>query len=80
MTSVRSTKVRAAQSRAALNGRRFNGEHDERRFYVGPTRQGVLLQPGAAAELSDLLAEAAMKAWTLEEAISLEATSALSAQ
>jgi hypothetical protein len=51
----------------ALTGRRFDGAHDERPFYTGPTRQGVLLQPSAAAELSDLVADAAVKAWTFED-------------
>jgi hypothetical protein len=61
VTDARWDKVRAARARAALNGRRFEGAHDERRLYTGPTKQGILLQPSDADELTELLARAVLK-------------------
>jgi hypothetical protein len=62
VTDERYDRIRAARARVALSGRRFNGSHRDTDFYVGPTRQGVLLQPGAAAVLADLLARAFVEA------------------
>jgi hypothetical protein len=59
VTDAAHERRRVAQGRAAISGRRFNGSH--RSGFVGPTKQGVLLQPGDADELSELLAEAVVK-------------------
>ena len=60
VTDAAHDRRRAAQGRAALSGRRFDGSHVG--GFVGPTKQGVLLQPSDADELSELLALAVLRA------------------
>jgi hypothetical protein len=69
VTDAAHDRKREARARAAISGRRWRGAHDSREFFTGPTRRGLLLQPGAAEELAELLALAVVKA----EAIAAEA-------
>jgi hypothetical protein len=62
VTDAAHDRKREARARAATSGRRWKGAHDGREFFTGPTRQGLLLQPSAADELSELLALAALRA------------------
>jgi hypothetical protein len=45
--------------KTARTGRAFRGRRNGR--YSGPTKQGILMQPGDADELSELLALAVVK-------------------
>jgi hypothetical protein len=60
VTEAAHDRRRAAQGRAALSGRRFNGSHVG--GFVGPTKQGVLVQPSDADVVSELLALAVLRA------------------
>jgi hypothetical protein len=64
VTEAAHERRRAAQSRAAINGRRFNGSRTS--GFVGPTKQGVFLQPSNADEVSELLAEAVVRAEAIQ--------------
>jgi hypothetical protein len=73
VTDAAHDRRREARARAAVSGRRWKGAHHGREFFTGPTKQGVLLQPSDADQLSELLAEAVVRA----EAIAAEGIATL---
>jgi hypothetical protein len=54
-------RIREAQARAALTGRKIRGPTRAHQF-TGPLRKGWWLQPHAAEELAELMALAVVKA------------------
>jgi hypothetical protein len=54
-------RVRAAQGRAAMTGRKIKGPMPAQQ-YTGPLRRGWWMQPSAAEQLSDLLARGVIAA------------------
>ena len=64
ITEAAHERRRAAQARAAMRGRALKGQLTS--GYTGPTRQGVLLQPSDTDQLSELLAEAVVRAEAIQ--------------
>jgi hypothetical protein len=64
ITEAAHERRRAAQARAAMTGRALKGRLTS--GYTGPTKQGVLLQPSDADRLSELLAEAVVRAEAIQ--------------